>query len=414
MSIIGWILLGLLAGVIAKRIMPASESIGIILTTLLGIVGALLGGFLAMALGLGDPIDEFFDISTWVAAIIGALIILFAWNPSRAAAPSERRGQQLPTAESPSRKRSGLSAERERAAGIEPAWLAWKARALPLSYARANVCHDSQRGRDPVGLRTARAVRRCRACRRLRDRRTRRGRAALAPRVLRRRTAARGRSLRDPARLARDDVAAERAPTAERRLRGVGARARRARRAGRPRRAARSSPPRAPLTHPAVALPLWLATYAAWHLPLGTTRRCAPVDLLHLEHATYFATGLLFWWPVLQDAPRRLSYGAKAAYIMAAFVLASPLGIVLSLLSSPAYDVLRGGAEHVGPVRSRRPADRRGDDVRRAGGRLLLRGGVLRPPPAPRGGGARDTSRTVLANCVNFLPEGLAPTAGNP
>jgi uncharacterized membrane protein YeaQ/YmgE (transglycosylase-associated protein family) len=79
-SIIGWILLGLVAGVIAKRIMPGSESIGIILTTLLGIVGALLGGFLAMALGLGDPVDEFFDISTWVAAIIGAIIIIFAWN----------------------------------------------------------------------------------------------------------------------------------------------------------------------------------------------------------------------------------------------------------------------------------------------------------------------------------------------
>jgi uncharacterized membrane protein YeaQ/YmgE (transglycosylase-associated protein family) len=79
-SIIGWILLGLIAGVIAKRIMPGSESIGIILTTLLGIVGALLGGFLAMVLGFGDPIDEFFDISTWVAAIIGALIIIFAWN----------------------------------------------------------------------------------------------------------------------------------------------------------------------------------------------------------------------------------------------------------------------------------------------------------------------------------------------
>jgi uncharacterized membrane protein YeaQ/YmgE (transglycosylase-associated protein family) len=80
MSIIGWVLLGLLAGVIAKRIMPGGESIGIILTTLLGIVGALLGGFLAMALGLGDPIDEFFDISTWVAAIVGALIIIFAWD----------------------------------------------------------------------------------------------------------------------------------------------------------------------------------------------------------------------------------------------------------------------------------------------------------------------------------------------
>ena len=80
MSIIGWIILGLLAGVIAKKIMPGGESIGFILTTLLGVVGALLGGFLATALGFGDPIDEFFDISTWLAAIVGALIILFAWN----------------------------------------------------------------------------------------------------------------------------------------------------------------------------------------------------------------------------------------------------------------------------------------------------------------------------------------------
>ena len=80
MSIIGWILLGLIAGVIAKRITPSGESMGFILTTLLGIAGALLGGFLATALGFGDPIDEFFDISTWLAAIVGALVILFAWN----------------------------------------------------------------------------------------------------------------------------------------------------------------------------------------------------------------------------------------------------------------------------------------------------------------------------------------------
>jgi uncharacterized membrane protein YeaQ/YmgE (transglycosylase-associated protein family) len=83
MGIIGWILLGLLAGVIAKAIMPGAEAFGIILTTLLGIGGALLGGFLATALGLGDPIDEFFDISTWVAAIVGALIILWIANAVR-------------------------------------------------------------------------------------------------------------------------------------------------------------------------------------------------------------------------------------------------------------------------------------------------------------------------------------------
>jgi uncharacterized membrane protein YeaQ/YmgE (transglycosylase-associated protein family) len=82
-GIIGWIVLGLLAGLIAKAIMPGEERGGFIVTMLLGIGGALLGGFLATVFGLGDPIDEFFDISTWVAAIVGALIILFSWNAIR-------------------------------------------------------------------------------------------------------------------------------------------------------------------------------------------------------------------------------------------------------------------------------------------------------------------------------------------
>lgn len=83
MGIIGWIVLGLLAGLIAKALMPGEERTGVVLTTLLGIGGALLGGFLAAVLGLGDPIDEFFDLSTWVAAIVGALLILFLWNAVR-------------------------------------------------------------------------------------------------------------------------------------------------------------------------------------------------------------------------------------------------------------------------------------------------------------------------------------------
>ena len=83
MGIVGWIVLGLLAGLIAKAIVPGAESVGLIITTLLGIGGALLGGFLATALGFGDPIDNFFDLSTWVAAVVGAVVIIAIWNALR-------------------------------------------------------------------------------------------------------------------------------------------------------------------------------------------------------------------------------------------------------------------------------------------------------------------------------------------
>jgi uncharacterized membrane protein YeaQ/YmgE (transglycosylase-associated protein family) len=82
-GIVGWIVLGFLAGVIAKAIMPGEERGGFFVTLLLGVAGALLGGFIATALGLGDPIDELFDLSTWVAAVVGSLIILFGWNAIR-------------------------------------------------------------------------------------------------------------------------------------------------------------------------------------------------------------------------------------------------------------------------------------------------------------------------------------------
>ena len=80
MGIIAWIVLGLLAGIIAKFLLPGDDPGGIIVTTIIGIVGAILGGLVAKALGFGDPIDEFFDISTWVAAIIGALVLLVAYR----------------------------------------------------------------------------------------------------------------------------------------------------------------------------------------------------------------------------------------------------------------------------------------------------------------------------------------------
>jgi uncharacterized membrane protein YeaQ/YmgE (transglycosylase-associated protein family) len=74
-GIIGWIILGLLAGAIAKLILPGDDPGGLIVTTLIGIAGALVGGFIASALGIGD-LDEFFDIGTWLIAIGGALLLL--------------------------------------------------------------------------------------------------------------------------------------------------------------------------------------------------------------------------------------------------------------------------------------------------------------------------------------------------
>lgn len=75
MGIIGWIVLGLLAGAIAKAIMPGDDPGGIIVTMLIGIVGALVGGFIASALGIGE-LGEFFSIGTWIIAILGALLLL--------------------------------------------------------------------------------------------------------------------------------------------------------------------------------------------------------------------------------------------------------------------------------------------------------------------------------------------------
>lgn len=80
MGIIGWILIGLAAGAIAKWLIPGEQPGGVIVTTLIGIAGALIAGFIAQAAGFGDPIDEFFDFSTWLAAIIGAVALLLLWG----------------------------------------------------------------------------------------------------------------------------------------------------------------------------------------------------------------------------------------------------------------------------------------------------------------------------------------------
>lgn len=80
MGILAWIVLGLIAGAIAKAILPGDDPGGIIVTMIIGIVGALLGGFLASALFNVQPNDGFFDLSTWISAIVGAIILLLIYR----------------------------------------------------------------------------------------------------------------------------------------------------------------------------------------------------------------------------------------------------------------------------------------------------------------------------------------------
>ena len=92
---------------------------------------------------------------------------------------------------------------------------------------------------------------------------------------------------------------------------------------------------RFPLFRPLVALPLWLVTYYVWHLPwIYDLALRHPHSLLHLEHLTYLAAGACLWWPVVHG---EFSAGAKAAYLFSAFVLASPLGLLLALIPRAIY-----------------------------------------------------------------------------
>ncbi len=82
MSVLGWIVFGLIVGVVAKVLMPGDDPGGFIVTALIGIVGALLGGFLGRMLGLygeGDPVGFFM-------AVIGSILLL--WIYRRMASPA--------------------------------------------------------------------------------------------------------------------------------------------------------------------------------------------------------------------------------------------------------------------------------------------------------------------------------------
>ena len=84
-----------------------------------------------------------------------------------------------------------------------------------------------------------------------------------------------------------------------------------------------------------VGVPVWLLTYFVWHVPALYDAALENDALLHLEHLCYLVAGALFWWPVVHGDARDI---AKALYVFVAFVLSSPLGLLLALLPDPLYD----------------------------------------------------------------------------
>ena len=74
MGILSWIVFGLIAGALAKLIMPGDDPGGVIVTIIIGIVGAIIGGFIAVLLGYGDFTG--FDFRSFVVAIVGGLVLL--------------------------------------------------------------------------------------------------------------------------------------------------------------------------------------------------------------------------------------------------------------------------------------------------------------------------------------------------
>lgn len=83
-TIVGWILCGLLVGLLARFLVPGQQNMGIILTAVLGIVGAMVGGFL-FSLVAGSPESATANWYGWIVSILGAMLVLWVWTilPSR-------------------------------------------------------------------------------------------------------------------------------------------------------------------------------------------------------------------------------------------------------------------------------------------------------------------------------------------
>jgi uncharacterized membrane protein YeaQ/YmgE (transglycosylase-associated protein family) len=81
MGVITWIVFGLIAGILAKWIMPGRDPGGIFVTIVIGILGAVVGGFIGSALGLGGV--EGFNFGSFALAVLGAVLLLWVYRAAK-------------------------------------------------------------------------------------------------------------------------------------------------------------------------------------------------------------------------------------------------------------------------------------------------------------------------------------------
>lgn len=79
MGFLSWILIGLIMGAIGRAVLPGKASGGWVVTLIIGVVGAVLGGWIAGLLGTSSN-DGFFDLNTWIFAFVGSLLVLIIWG----------------------------------------------------------------------------------------------------------------------------------------------------------------------------------------------------------------------------------------------------------------------------------------------------------------------------------------------
>ncbi|HEV8555333.1 MAG TPA: GlsB/YeaQ/YmgE family stress response membrane protein [Actinophytocola sp.] len=88
---VAWIMLGIIAGVFAKSLLAGKARYGVVVTTLVGIAGALLGGWAASELFHANGADRFFDLLTWLTAIAGSAVLLLVYHVITSSSPRRAR-----------------------------------------------------------------------------------------------------------------------------------------------------------------------------------------------------------------------------------------------------------------------------------------------------------------------------------